>query len=200
MRLRVRPLLVAALLELAALAWLAHGSAVPDVQPATAAWFEGQGPVRMAGVASGLHPASDGQVTLELQAGGAAIQVHVAGAVAATDGTWLVAEGRVLRVAGRLTLWVDAAADVEIGSAPAPEQPSWLQIAQDPNAWHDRFIRLTGTVDRGAIADKEGHRLQLGGGPWPSAGTVTATGFLAYAPACLYDRFTAGAVEVVGAA
>ncbi len=199
MRLRVRPLLLAAIIELAALGWVAYGTAVPDVTPGMAQVYEGQGNVKIAGLAANIRAGPDGTTNLELRANGSGVAVRVAGLVAASEGTWLVAEGRVGRYAGRLTLWVNSENDVQVEGGPEPEQPSWTQLAEDPASWHDRRLRIAGIVERGAILDKEGHRLELGDGPWPKNGAVWAIGFLEYHPSCLCERFTASEVHLVGA-
>jgi len=194
MRLPVRPLVLLALLELAALGWLAHGDPAPNVTPAQAANFEGQGPVRISGLATSVHVSAEGTTTMQVSADGYALDVQAPGPVDVAPGAWVEAEGRVLRSAGRLTLQAARATDVRVVPGPAPEQPSWQQVAADPAAWHGRSIRLSGILDHGVLADKDGHHLATGPGPWPGSGAVTAAGFIAYAPACLCERFTAATV------
>ncbi|MES2154692.1 MAG: hypothetical protein V4510_06100 [bacterium] len=196
MRWRLRPLLIAAILELAGLAWLAHGSPILDIAPADAAGFEGQGPVRIAGMASDVAPAPSGSTRFLLRADGAAIAVQVDGPVALGDGVWVAAQGRVMRQGGRLTLAVGSADDVHAEAGPDPQTPSWAQLAASPSAWHDRRIRLAGDIDRGSLADKDGHRIQLGAGDWPKVGAVEATGFIEYAAGCLCERMVASLVRL----
>lgn len=196
MELRPRPILVAAIVLLAGLGWLAQVQHVPVITPKEASLFEGQGPVILAGIATGIRTGLDGDTALILVVRGDGIDVRVPGSVNVTQGEWIEAQGRVLRYSGRLTLWLTRADDLRAAAGPRPREPSWEQLATNPEEWRGQRLRIEGTVERGELRDREGHRIEVGSGPWPKEGAVQAIGILRYVPSCLCERFDASSVIV----
>jgi hypothetical protein len=191
MRLPRPPVLAAASLACSALlATLAGAAGTPQATPADAARFEGQGDVRIQGLADNLRHFAEGWQA-ELHANGTALAVRGQGEPAFQDGDWVEAMGRVARSAGRLTLLSDTATVAQ--STQGPATPGWAAVAQDPAAWDHRPLRLAGWVERGELRDRDGHAIRLADGSWP-AGAATVTGFLAYDAGCVCHRLHGTAV------
>lgn len=185
MRLPRPPLLAAASLTLSALlAMLAGATGTPAATPEDAARFEGQGDVRIQGLADGLRRFPDGW-RADLHADGASLPLRGRGEPAFHDGDWVEAMGRVSRSAGRLALLAEEVAVAKPAQGPAT--PAWVSVAEDPAAWAHKPLRLSGGVERGELRDCDGHAIRLAEGPWP-AGAATVTGFLAYDDGCLCHR------------
>lgn len=185
MRLPRPPALAAASLACSALlATLAGAAGVPQANPGDAARFEGQGEVRMQGLADALRRFPGGWQA-DLHANGTALPIRGQGEPTFADGDWVEARGRVARSAGHLMLLADAASAVQPAQGPAT--PGWRAVAEDPAAWDHRPLRLAGWVERGELRDRNGHAIRLADGRWPS-GAATVTGFLAYEAGCLCHR------------
>jgi hypothetical protein len=178
-------LLALASLALAALlAALAGAAGTPQATPGEAAQFEGQGDVRIQGLADGLRKLPLGWEAT-LHGNGTALLVRGQGEPRFQDGDWVEAEGRVARSAGRLALLADRATVTALAHGPAT--PGWPALTQDPAAWDHVSLRLTGWVERGELRDRDGHAVRLATGSWPP-GAATVTGFLAYDAGCTCHR------------
>lgn len=198
MRLHPSSTVLAAFLALAVLAALAWAVPVPVVTPAEAGGLEGQGRVRVEGQAQQV--VADAQATrFTLHGGGASLDVRVAGTAAVAEGSWLRAEGAIGRSGGRLTLFVAGASDLALrraeatvtaGGGEVPDVPSvpLALVAQHPEDWTDRAVRLVGTVGGAELGDGEGHLLRIDGPRLPE-GPARVDGTLAYAPACVCYSF-----------
>jgi hypothetical protein len=181
---RPAPLAAASLALSGCLAALAGATGTPHATPAQAVLFEGQGDVRIQGLADSLRATPRGWEA-QLHGNGTALPIRGDGTPHFQDGDWVEAEGRVARSAGRLTLLASRAQPTAPTRGLAT--PGWDAVAQDPGAWDHRPLRLSGWVERGELRDHDGHALRLATGPWP-AGAATVTGFLAYDAGCLCHR------------
>ncbi|HUR62884.1 MAG TPA: hypothetical protein VM241_00220 [Candidatus Thermoplasmatota archaeon] len=180
---RPAPLAALSLALSALLATLAGALGTPTATPGQASNFEGQGDVRIAGLADGLRRFPGGWEA-RLHGNGTALAVRGQGDPRFQDGDWVEAEGRVGRSAGRLTLLADRATATD---APDAASPGWASLAQDPAAWDHRPLRLSGWIERGELRDRDGHAVRLAAGPWPP-GAATVTGYLSYDAGCLCHR------------
>jgi hypothetical protein len=178
--------LAVTLAVLAALLWIADARPV-DIAIADAALHEGSW-VRVAGLASDVRPTSDG-ARFQMAAEGATLPVE--SAQAPPPAAWLEATGRLARSGGRLTLFAES---VAVAAPQATQRPSWDDAARLPQQFALRAIELSGWVEKGTLADHDGHRLQLGEGPWPHDGAVRARGALRYDEGCLCHHFDAAEV------
>lgn len=190
-----RPLLALCLLLVGLLAWSVTAHPAPDVAVADAARWEGQA-VRVEGWASDVRQDGDG-LRLTLTDGGHALQVHAPPTPPHERpglGDRVEAEGRLSRWQGILRLEADEAAAIRTLGGPRPVQPSWHDLASDPDPWSGIPIRLAGRVADGRLVG-DGASLALGTGPWPASGHVQATGVLRPDPSCLCHRFDAREVR-----
>lgn len=162
---------------------------VATVLPTETTAWEGQD-VRVAGILQDPRPGADGRTRFLVTAHGTALPVTLDGLLLEGHGTWVEAEGRLVRVGGRLTL---LAHEVAAAPTPGPRTPTWDQIADDPGSWTDRWIRMQGIAESGRFGADGTHVMQ-GDGAWTD-GTVQATGHLAYDPGCLCHRFHAATVR-----
>jgi hypothetical protein len=192
--LRPGPLLFAALLLLAILGFLAAAGPLPEITAQQAPAYEGQGAVRVAGLAAGVRPAGTG-TWMTLHSGGAALPVVAAAPLDVPEGAWVVAQGRIGRTSGTLQLFVAGRADVTMASNATAASPSWPELAAHPGDWQYQPLRLEGRVERGELGDGAGHHVATGTGNWPNAGAVRVEGFLAYDTACLCQRLSATLVQ-----
>lgn len=183
-----RALVTLCLLLLAALAWLADVRAPPRITPADAARWEGQS-VTVSGWVSDVSRDSAGGQRFRIRDGGAALDGQ-ADASDLRDGDWVEADGRLARLSGRLVLLVEHAAATR---GPDALTPAWAEVADDPAAWEGMPLRLAGTITAGRLDDGNGHRLELGDGPWPpdGSGPVEVEGTLRYDEQCLCHRLDA---------
>lgn len=147
--------------------------------------------VRMAGAVRSVQQYGPDVSRFVLVQEGYGVAARLEGPLPVGQGEWVEASGRLDRSQGRLTFFIDALA---AASPPPPQAPAWSQVAQDPQAWSDRWIRLEGTVIEGRMHG-DGASVHMGEGPWPETGHVAATGVLAYEPKCLCHAFHAHAVH-----
>lgn len=159
----------------------------PEVQviaPAEAEKHEGQ-TVRLEGVVRDARIWQSGaRLTVGLDGHGVSVDVDEWNG---TLGSWVVAEGRLLRYGGELRLQ----ADIITLSVPDAQHIPLAVLTATPEA-HDA-VTIRGEVDKGwLIADH--HRIRLGAGPWQQ-GAVQATGAASFDERCACYRFHAAAVE-----
>lgn len=145
------------------------------MQVGDAALFEGQRVVTE-GFAMPLAQDS-GHARFDLTSSGSTLRVQ-----ASEEATgWVEVEGRIARRGGHLVLYAE-----RVVPEPTPDLPrvTVAALAGDPDAWAQRAVLVEGQVDKGELADGQGHRLRLADGEWPR-GPAQGPGILRYAPACV---------------
>lgn len=147
--------------------------------------------VLVAGAVRSVHAYGPETSRFVLAADGHGLEARLDGLLPVGQGEWVEVTGGLDRSHGRLILFADS---VQAGAPPAPAKPAWTQIAQDPEHWGDRWIKLHGRLIDGRLHG-DGVSVHMGEGPWPDQGAVEATGVLAYEPDCLCHAFHAHAVR-----
>lgn len=157
-----------------------------SVAVADAGRHEGQ-EVEVAGVVRSLQTYDHG-VWLTVAEGGYALKVHAKAAEGVHLGTLLHATGRLSRQGPELVLF---ATHLEAGEpADLPQVPLSMLARMDPS---EQLTRVSGTVQDGALR-ADGVQFQLGEGPWPQSGRVTASVTALFDPSCACLRLHAHAV------
>lgn len=189
-----RPLLAASILLVGGLAWSVTALPPPAVNLADAARWEGQS-VQLEGWARDIRSGPEG-LRFTLVDDGYAVAVRASGSIADVPlaGDRVQAAGRLGRWQGQLRLDVEEADAVRVVQGLAEATPSWADLAQDPQAWLAKPIRLAGVVEGGRLHDGS-RSVALGDGPWPSQGAVQVLGVLRDDPACLCHRLDAREVR-----
>lgn len=179
---RTHHLVGLAVAALAVVAQLAQGQP-PLVELRDAALWEGQ-EVAVEGVVRDLRRDAAGPSRFDLVANGAALATRIDGA-SVQDGDPVRVTGRLGRQGGALTLFAErlsaTTTDEAVHNVPLSA------LAQRPEDWLDRAVRVEGVVERGWLRT-DGHAVQLGDGAWPSSGTVDAAATLRYHAPCACYR------------
>lgn len=183
---RPRALVVLCLLLLAGLSWLAEARTPPRIAPADAPLWEGQ-TITVAGWASQVKRDPDGSQRMALRQGSHAVEAS-ASVADVQDGDWAEVTGRVARLSGRLVVLAEWLA---VTRGPGPAEPTWAQLAHDPESWSHQPLRLSGVVEGELLQGDGGRQVRLGRGPWPAEGPATLTGILAYDSGCLCHALSA---------
>lgn len=180
-----RRALVAALLLLGlGQAWLAAVE-VPEVPIAQASRYEGQEVVVQGLVRSATR--FDDEARLVLASDGYGLKVQTTD-LTIQQGSLVRAEGRLVRFGTDLVL---LATSVK-GEAPPSALPVSLDALLDQSP--DQLVRVTGTIQDGYLI-QHGTRVQLGQGPWPESGRVSAVATAMQDPSCACLRLHAHSVQ-----
>jgi hypothetical protein len=157
---------------------------------AEAGLWEGQS-VRLDGWATDVRPGADGtRFTLVDGADSVAVRVSSSGETAPSPGDRVQVAGRLGRWQGQLRLDVEDGDAVHVVPGPKAAEPSWGDLATQPEAWRGRLVLVRGQVEEGRLRDGS-HSVMLGEGPWPKEGAVQARGLLRDDPSCLCHRLDA---------
>lgn len=176
-----RRLVALALVGVGALAYLAQATPTPTIAPSEAARWEGQS-VAVQGVLRDRR-LMDGVCRFDLVGDGHALPARLAGPCP-LEGSFVVANGRLVRFGGTLSLLAD---DVAVRALDATLDVDLAALARQPDLWRDQVVSVQGSVDKGHLV-QDGTRIALGRGDWPNSGVVTATILLVYDAKCACER------------